>query len=570
MEKKEKVKLPIGIENFEKIRTEGFYYVDKTDFIRELLDNWGEVNLFTRPRRFGKSLNMNMLRYFFEYGSSPELFEGLDISREKAYCEKYMGRFPVIFITLKGVEAGDYDGAKGMLRSIIRSEALRFQFLLESKKLTDLEKEEYRQLVKMDDNKQFSMPEEILRDSLRTLSELLQKHYSQKVILLVDEYDVPLDKAQQGGYYDAMVSLIRGLLGQVLKTNDSLQLAVLTGCLRITKESIFTGLNNLKTFSVTDRRFADKFGFTAKEVINLLVYYEFEDRLDIVRKWYDGYRFGNTNIYCPWDVINYIDMLCAEPEAYPRSYWINTSGNDIIRKFIQQGTPGLRRDLETLIAGGTVSRRIRQELTYRELYENTENLWSVLFTTGYLTRLGEDVPGVYCLAIPNLEIRQIFAEQVMDWFQEEVRKDRPGLEVFCSALSRGDAAMLEARFNVYLRKSVSIRDTAVRKDKKENFYHGLLLGLLNYQDDWLVISNAESGDGYSDILVELEEGIGIVIEVKYAEEGNLELACARALQQIEELGYEDRLRQDGMETIIRYGIACHKKKCKVKAVKHHL
>ncbi len=570
MEKKEKVKLPIGIENFEKIRTEGFYYVDKTDFIRELLDNWGEVNLFTRPRRFGKSLNMNMLRYFFEYGSSPELFEGLDISREKAYCEKYMGRFPVISITLKGVEAGDYDGAKGMLRSIIRSEALRFQFLLESKKLTDLEKEEYRQLVKMDDNKQFSMPEEILRDSLRTLSELLQKHYSQKVILLVDEYDVPLDKAQQGGYYDAMVSLIRGLLGQVLKTNDSLQLAVLTGCLRITKESIFTGLNNLKTFSVTDRRFADKFGFTAKEVINLLVYYEFEDRLDIVRKWYDGYRFGNTNIYCPWDVINYIDMLCAEPEAYPRSYWINTSGNDIIRKFIQQGTPGLRRDLETLIAGGTVSRRIRQELTYRELYENTENLWSVLFTTGYLTRLGEDVPGVYCLAIPNLEIRQIFAEQVMDWFQEEVRKDRPGLEVFCSALSRGDAAMLEARFNVYLRKSVSIRDTAVRKDKKENFYHGLLLGLLNYQDDWLVISNAESGDGYSDILVELEEGIGIVIEVKYAEEGNLELACARALQQIEELGYEDRLRQDGMETIIRYGIACHKKKCKVKAVKHHL
>lgn len=570
MEKKEKVKLPIEIENFEKIRTEGFYYVDKTDFIRELLDNWGEVNLFTRPRRFGKSLNMNMLRYFFEYGSSTELFEGLDISREKAYCEKYMGRFPVISITLKGVEAGDYDGAKGMLRSIIRSEALRFQFLLESKKLTDLEKEEYRQLVKMDDNKQFSMPEEILRDSLRTLSELLQKHYSQKVILLVDEYDVPLDKAQQGGYYDAMVSLIRGLLGQVLKTNDSLQLAVLTGCLRITKESIFTGLNNLKTFSVTDRRFADKFGFTAKEVINLLVYYEFEDRLDIVRKWYDGYRFGNTNIYCPWDVINYIDMLCAEPEAYPRSYWINTSGNDIIRKFIQQGTPGLRRDLETLIAGGTVSRRIRQELTYRELYENTENLWSVLFTTGYLTRLGEDVPGVYCLAIPNLEIRQIFAEQVMDWFQEEVRKDRPGLEVFCSALSRGDAAMLEARFNVYLRKSVSIRDTAVRKDKKENFYHGLLLGLLNYQDDWLVISNAESGDGYSDILVELEEGIGIVIEVKYAEEGNLELACARALQQIEELGYEDRLRQDGMETIIRYGIACHKKKCKVKAVKHHL
>lgn len=561
-----KVKLPIGIENFEKLRTEGFYYVDKTSLIRELLDNWGEVNLFTRPRRFGKSLNMNMLQYFFEYGCRAELFNGLEISQEKAYCEKFMGKFPVISITLKGADGRNYDGARGMLRSIIGNEAMRFQFLLDSKHLTYSERSSYRQMIKIDPagKQQYAMPDEVLTDSLRMLSELLRKHYGQKVILLIDEYDVPLDKAQQAGYYEEVVSLIRGLLGQVLKTNENLYFAVLTGCLRIAKESIFTGLNNLKVFGITDERFADKFGFTAQEVRRLLEYYHLEDKFDTIREWYDGYQFGNTDVYCPWDVINYIDLLRGTPEACPRAYWINTSSNDIIRKFIQMGTPGTKRALEAMIAGKCVPHRIRQELTYRELYRNLDNLWSVLFTAGYLTKRGEEIPGVYRLTIPNLEIRQIFEEQIMEWFQEEVRQDTPRLDAFCEAFPRADAGAVEVQFSAYLRRAISIRDTAVRKSRKENFYHGILLGLLSHREDWLVMSNWESGEGYSDILVELEEeGIGIVIEIKYAEDGRLEESCAEALVQIERMDYEDRLRQDGMETIIRYGIACYKKKCKV-------
>lgn len=568
MEKK--VKLPIGIENFEKIRTEGFYYVDKTGLIKELLDNWGEVNLFTRPRRFGKSLNMNMLQYFFEYGCKVELFEGLEIGRERVYCEQYMGKFPVISITLKGVEARDYERAKNMLRSIIGDEAMHFQFLLESAILSAEEKERYRKLISIDSDsqRQFSMPDDALMDALRTLCRLLYRHYGQKVILLIDEYDVPLDKAQQYGYYDEMVSLIRGLFGQALKTNDSLHFAVLTGCLRIARESIFTGLNNLKVFSVTDARFADRFGFTDEDIRQLLKYYNLEARLDIIRKWYDGYRFGNTGIYCPWDVINYVDLLLAEPEALPRAYWINTSGNDIVRRFIRMATSSTKRELEIMLAGESVPHRIHQELTYREIYTNIENLWSVLFTTGYLTQRGAEGADIYRLVIPNLEIRQIFEEQVMEWFQEDARKDSPKLDAFCNAFPKADAAGIEAQLGAYLRRTISLRDTAVKKSRKENFYHGILLGLLSHREDWAVISNAESGDGYSDILVELEaDSIGIVIEVKYAEEGKLEEECAKALAQIEQTGYDTRLREDGMNTIIRYGIACHKKKCKVKVQK---
>ena len=561
-----KVKLPIGIENFEKLRTEGFYYVDKTGLIKELLENWGEVNLFTRPRRFGKSLNMNMLRYFFEYGCSRKLFDGLEISRETDYCEKYMGKFPVISITLKGVSAMDYAGAKSMLRTIIGNEALRFLFLKESPELSDEERESYRQLIAFDPQgrQKFSMSDDMLADSLRTLSDLLQKHYNQKVILLIDEYDVPLDKARQSGYYDEMITLIRNLFGQVLKTNNSLQLAVLTGCLRISKESIFTGLNNMKVFSVTDIRFASWFGFTAEDVKRLLESYHLEEKFELIRKWYDGYRFGNTEMYCPWDVINYVDLLRTEPTALPRAYWINTSGNDIIRQFVHMATPGTRREIEALVAGETVTHRIRQELTYRDLYDNIDNLWSVLFTTGYLTQRGEESADVYRLAIPNLEIRQIFVEQIQEWFQAEARKDTSRLDAFCNAFLQADAGAVENQFNDYLRKTISIRDTAVQAAKKENFYHGILLGLLGHREDWIVTSNVESGDGYSDILVELEEdGVGIVIEVKYAENGNFEKGCREAMEQIEKMGYEDSLLDNGMEQILKYGIACYKKKCKV-------
>lgn len=563
-----RTKLPIGIEKFEEIRTEGFYYVDKTGLIRELLDNWGKVNLFTRPRRFGKSLNMSMLRCFFEYGCDSTLFDGLEIARQREYCQKYMGKFPVILITLKGVDARNYEEAAGMLRSIIGTAALRFQFLADSPRLSNEDKSLYRQLIKIDDSgKQgFSMPPEVLADSLRMLSELLRKHYGQNVILLIDEYDVPLDKAQQAGYYDEMVTLIRSLFGQALKTNDSLYFAVLTGCLRIAKESIFTGLNNMNVFSTTSTQMGEYFGFTDDEVTEMLRYYGLEDNFETVKKWYDGYRFGTAQVYCPWDVINYCRDARFQPEAFPRAYWINTSGNDIIREFIRMATPGTRREIEALVAGETVTHRIRQELTYRELYDNIDNLWSVLFTTGYLAQRGAEDADVYRLAIPNLEIRQIFVEQIQEWFREESRKDTPRLDAFCSAFLRGDADAVETQLNTYLRKTISIRDTAARKTKKENFYHGMLLGLLSHREDWIVTSNTESGDGYSDILVEAEDqGIGIVIEVKYAEEGKLDAACTEALEQISSLDYEDRLRQDGMDTVVRFGIACYKKRCIVRA-----
>ncbi len=563
---KRRKKLPIGIENFEKLHTEDFYYVDKTGMIEELLNCWGEVNLFTRPRRFGKSLNMSMLKCFFQYSGDKTVFEGLKITENKELCEKYMGKFPVISITLKGVNSRNFEGARAMLRSTIGREALNFYFLSESDRLTEGERLQYAQLAEVDTSNQrgFSMSDEVLEDSLLILSKLLYKHYGQKVILLIDEYDVPLDKAQQAGYYDEMINLIRNLFGQALKTNDGLYFAVLTGCLRIAKESIFTGLNNFNVMSITDNFCDEHFGFSDKEVKDMLEYYGFGEKYDLVKEWYDGYRFGDTDIYCPWDVINYVKILCSDSNAYPKAFWLNTSGNDIIRKFIQVAGPGTRREIERLIDGDTIQKKMNQELTYRDLYNHTDNLWSVLFTTGYLTQHGKTEEDVYQLVIPNLEIRKIFIQQVQEWFQEEARKDAPKLDRFCEAFATGDAQGIEEQFNAYLRKTISIRDTGVRKKKKENFYHGILLGLLSHREDWDVSSNMESGDGYSDILVEIEDrNIGFVIEVKYPDSGNLEAGCQDALKQIEETGYETRLKEDGIETIYRYGIACYKKKCRV-------
>ena len=562
------MKLPIGIENFEKIRTQGFYYVDKTGFIRDLLENWGEVNLFTRPRRFGKSLNMDMLKTFFEYGCAPELFQGLEIAGEQKLCQEHMGQYPVISITLKGVDGLGFEAAKGLLRSVIGSEAMRFQFLLESKNLSEKEKSLYEQLVRIGGMGEaaYVMADETLTSSLYILCGLLRKHYDKKVILLIDEYDVPLDKARQHGYYEEMASLIRGMLGQALKTNSSLYLAVLTGCLRVAKESIFTGLNNLKVFSITDMRMDECFGFNGLEVAAMLNYYGVDGKLDDVREWYDGYRFGEADVYCPWDVVNYVDRLRSEPDAEPEAFWMNTSGNEIIRRFIGMAGPVTRNELERLVDGECVTKKIRQELTYRDLYSGVDNMWSILFTTGYLTQRGKVESGVYRLAIPNLEIRRIFIEQVMEWFQEETRKDTPRLDAFCGAFLRGDGAEVEERFNAYLRKTISVRDTGARRGRKENFYHGILLGLLSHREDWGVESNAESGEGYSDIIVEdYEKGVGIVIEVKYPDGGDLEAGCREALGQIEEKGYVSRLEEDGMERIIKYGIACYRKRCKVRA-----
>lgn len=558
-------KLPVGIESFEKLRREDFYYVDKTGLIRDLLYNWGEVNLFTRPRRFGKSLNMSMLKTFFEIGCDRSLFQSLEIMKEATLCEDYMGKFPVIFVSLKGVGAQSFSAALGMLKSLIGNEALRFSFLLESSLLNETEKRQYQALINLDTEGHFRMSEEVLTNSLWTLGGLLERHYGRKVILLIDEYDVPLDKAEQYGYYDEMALAIRNLFQQALKGNDSLQFAVLTGCLRISKESIFTGLNNPKVLSVTESRFDEYFGFTDAQVRKMLADYGIGDCFGTVKEWYDGYHFGKKDVYCPWDVINYCDSAKDDPSIQPEPYWGNTSDNRIVRRLLQKADRQTRNEIEKLIAGEAITKTIRQELTYKDLDSSIENIWSVLFMTGYLTQCGRLPDNRWRLMIPNLEIRWLFETQIRAWFEETAVGDSVRLQTFCTALLEGDAEKVEKELNIYLRSSISIRDSSVRKAKKENFYHGFLLGLLkSMEGTWSVFSNEESGDGYSDILIEApEQGVGVVIELKYAERGDFAGACREALTQIEKRGYTETLELDGMETIIRYGIACFRKRCRV-------
>ena len=563
--RKVRKKLPIGIDGFEKLRTNDFYYADKTLFIKELLRNWGEVNLFTRPRRFGKTLNMSMLKCFFEVGSDPELFEGLKIAQEKELCKEYMGKFPVISISLKSVDGRSFESASVALRTLLGDEARRFEFLRNSNKLSNDEKEAYAQLTETGSSQGgfYTMTKEMAASGLKTLSQLLAKHYGQKVILLIDEYDVPLDKAFQGGYYDEMISLIRNLLGNALKTNDSLYFAVLTGCLRISKESIFTGLNNLKVHTIADIRYDEYFGFTNSDVDELLEFYGLSSYKSVIRDWYDGYRFGDTDVYCPWDVINYCDELLADPGAEPENYWANTSGNDLIRRLLKKANQTTRNDVEQLINGDTITKTIRQELTYREVEDSIDNIWSVLYSTGYLT-CRRRVPGKKMeLALPNREVRELFIELVKDWFEETTQADSVRINRFCAAFPTEDTGVIQEMLSDYLWDSISVRDTAVRRNMKENFYHGMLLGLLQSQDSWLVKSNAETGEGYSDISIQTPERVGIVIELKYADDGNLEKACAEALRQIEEKKYAEGLKRRGTKKIIKYGIAFWEKECMV-------
>jgi hypothetical protein len=555
-------KLPIGIDGFEKIIRNDFYYVDKTGLITDLLNNWGEVNLFTRPRRFGKSLNMSMLKSFFEIGCDKTLFDGLKITQEKELCDQYMGQFPVVSISLKSVDGLTFESACAALRYIIGTESLRFQFLKEDNMLSNEEKNRYQTLINYEAGT-FTMPDSALITSLQTLSELLFKHFGRKVILLIDEYDVPLDKAFQAGYYEEMVSLIRNMFGNALKTNDNLQFAVLTGCLRISKESIFTGLNNLKVHTITDMRYDEYFGFTDENVKELLAYYRLSDYYDTVKEWYNGYRFGSVAVYCPWDVINFCDEARKTPKLHPKNYWANTSGNGMVRRFIDKSTAQTKHEIEQLIAGETIIKPVSQELTYSELDKSIENLWSVLFTTGYLTQCGCVDGTNYKLVIPNLEIRDLFVKEIKEWFHETSKQDNGTIASFCAAFPQGDVELIEKQLNKYQWNSISIRDTAVRKERKENFYHGMLLGILQYEENWVIKSNEESGTGYSDILIETPNSVGIVIELKYAENGSLESQCMKALAQIEKNRYEARLMEDGMETILKYGIAFYKKKCKV-------
>ena len=554
-------KLPIGIENFEEMRREDFYYVDKSHVIEHLLTQWGKVNLFTRPRRFGKSLNMSMLQSFFEIGKDKTLFDGLRISDNQELCEKYQGKFPVVSVSLKGINGATYEEARRFLIKIINEEARRLSVLSDSTELDETDHELLTQLKKKE------MTNDSLVYSIRELTELLEKHYGSKVIVLIDEYDVPLAKANENGYYDEMVLLIRNLFENALKTNNSLKFAVLTGCLRIAKESIFTGLNNFKVYSITDKSFDETFGFTDAEVRELLRYYGQEKYYETVKEWYDGYRFGNVDVYCPWDVINFCSDHLADPGLEPKNYWANTSGNSVISHFIDSvGKPQklTRMELEQLVNGGIVQKEINSELTYKELYSSIDNLWSTLFMTGYLTQRGEPSGNRYNLVIPNREIRNIITNHILKMFKENVKDDGKTVSDLCDALLNQNPEKVELIFTEYMKKTISIRDTFARKPTKENFYHGLLLGILGFKENWSVMSNRESGDGFGDILIRIEdEDVGIVIEVKYADDENLQGECEKALQQIIDIRYTEALEQEGIHTIIKYGIACYRKKCKV-------
>ena len=559
-------RLPIGIEDFEKIRQEDYYYVDKTgmigdktDVIRQILEDGCFVTLFTRPRRFGKSLNMSMLEQFFSLNGKPELFEGLQIMGEPELCQKYMGQYPVISLSLKGINAVSYETAFKIAVRGINESAAMVDYLEQSERLTKNDKESYRELLKRD------MDEAEFYVSLRELSRLLAKHFDKKVIILIDEYDVPLAKAYENGYYDQMIFTMRNFLEQALKTNRNLQFAVLTGCMRISRESIFTGLNNFQVLSISDVGFDEYFGFTDNEVRQLLCYYRQEQSYRSIREWYDGYRFGNVDVYCPWDVLNHCQKLLADPSVQPQNYWINTSSNDVVRRFIEKSDSGMtRQEIEALIAGEEIEKEICQELTYQDMYANIENIWSVLFMTGYLTYHGKPENNRFCLAIPNLEIRNIFTTQIMEYFRKNVQADGKTLKSFCDALEQGDAETVEEILQQYLKKTISIRDTFVQKQMKENFYHGILLGILGIKERWAVSSNRESGDGYSDIVVETENSEkGMILELKYAQDGNLEQACRKALAQTTEVHYAEILEDQGINEILCYGIAFYKKRCMV-------
>ena len=561
----ERKKLPVGIENFEEIRKEGFYYVDKTGLIRDLLNNWGKVNLFTRPRRFGKTLNMSMLKSFFEIGTDKTLFDGLVISEEKELCEAYMGKFPVVFVSLKDVDGLTFENAYGKLRDILRAEISRLSFLMQSEQIAEDDKYSFERFLREQDTL------DDVQKSLKMLSSLLYQHYGQKVILLIDEYDVPLDKAFQHGYYKEMAALIRSLFSRALKTNDFLQFAVLTGCLRVSKESIFTGLNNFDVNSIIDVEHDEQFGFTEAEVQELLQYYDREAAAPVMKAWYDGYRFGNADVYCPWDVINYAKKLLANPQAEPQAFWINSSGNDLVKRFVDKADKTTQDEIERLIAGEAIEKAVRLELTYGEVDNSIDNLWSVLFTTGYLTQAGRVGRGVYKLIIPNREVREVFVFQIQEWFKNTVVRDEKPMQAFCQAFLGGNAEEIQRRLTIILGKMISILDTKAKDDQKENFYHGLLLGLLRSEPNWLILSNVESGEGFSDILIEPEDpDAGMVIEVKYSPTlAGMESACQAAMAQIKEKHYDERLRNEGRENITAFGIAFWKKRCRVCFEKLH-
>ena len=557
-----KLKLPVGIENFEEIRRNQYYYIDKTKLIEQLFDSLGKVSLFTRPRRFGKTLNMSMLKSFFEIGADPSLFDGLYIAENKTLCAQHQGQYPVIFLSLKNVEGRNFENAKYQMMELISKEAIRYSILEESEALDENAKKAYKALSTFSDGR-YQMTEESLLSSLQTLSELLSIHYHKKTVILIDEYDVPLDKAFQHGYYKDMVSLIRMMFGKALKSNDALAFAVLTGCLRVSKESIFTGLNNFKILSITDTRFDEQFGFTDLEVRKLLSEYHLEERFSEVKEWYDGYRFGKADVYCPWDVVNFVDRAKDDPDAKPEAYWINTSGNDLVKRFIDKANKTTKSEIERLIHGEAIEKELRLDLTYEEIDQSIENLWSVLFTTGYLTQLGRTEGGAYRLVIPNREVREVFRLQINEWFKRSIFSNTDRLTAFWTAFERGDTEGIEQYLNRVLSNSISVFDTKARKEEKESSYHNLLVGILTGNTDWIVKTNIEAGEGFADIIIETDDpDAGIVVELKYTKDfSEMKVACQKALTQIKDRRYQEYLLNDDRKDIRLYGIAFCKKRC---------
>ena len=562
----ERKRLPIGTDIFEKLIRNNCYYVDKTGLIEYLKEKKGDVNLFTRPRRFGKTLNMNMLYHFFRIGGNPELFSGLHISKNKALCQEWQNQFPTVFMTLKGVEGLNFDEARNRLRELVFDVIYSFKFLEKSDKLEDKEKETYKQLVdidRFDKEKQ----KDLITSSLRKLSELLYKHYGKNTIFIIDEYDVPLDKAEQNGYYKEMISLIRGMFNNAFKTNPYLESVYLTGCLRIAKESIFTGMNNFKVFSISDKEASEFFGFTEDEVKELFDYYKVSSRFADCKKWYDGYVFGEQEVYCPWDAILFCDALDTDINVFPRCYWANTSGNSIVRNLLEKADDSIKQELEELVAGGVISKKIKPELTYQDLYKTTDNIWSVLYCTGYLTSVGKTSDTDLMLRIPNREIRVIYETQIMEWMNESFKASKqPLLNELYDGIYDGDAEKVEKAFTEILEQSISVRDSMAQKDHKENFYQGLLIGLLTPNNKRLVVeSNRESGNGYPDLILYTRNySIGIIIELKYSESPKkLQEALDEGMKQIDNNRYVKIFDDEDAYVVRKFVIACHKKRCKV-------
>lgn len=557
-------KLPIGIDDFKKIRKSNFYYVDKTKLIEKLINNCGKVNIFTRPRRFGKSLNMSMLKCFFEIGTDTSLFDDLYISNNKELCEKYLGKYPVISLTLKDVEGLNFDEALKRFGELIGHEANRFDFLLDSDRLSSTDKERYGSLIVLNNGK-YSMDKTTLVNSLELLSSLLYKHYNQRVIILIDEYEAPLYKAFNNGYYDEMVSLIMSMYANALKGNEALEFAVLTGCLRLPQKIIYGGFNNFRYLSILDSRFNDSFGFTENEVKELLAYYNQDEYFEETKKWYDGYRFGDVDIYCPWDVINYVDLLNISSNKTPQPFWINTSSNDLVKRFIYMADKKTRDDIERLVAGEVIEKEIHQELTYDEIDKSIDNLWSVLFTTGYLTQVGVNEDGFFKLKIPNEEIRTVYKKQIREWFNTTIQEDTNSLNKLWNDFKNSNCEGIEVFLNKTLDNTISIFDTKSHDGKKEYAYHMFLTGVLSTNRNWIVKSNLESGDGFADLIIETDNyNSGIVVEIKHSltYEG-MNDSCLEAINQIRDKRYDTYLRNEGRNDILIYGIAFCKKRCKV-------